>query len=196
MSPGPDGIYPRILREATEQIAGVFTDIFVSSLATGEVPEDYKIANVVQLLKKGNRDNPGNYRLSFTSVVRKSLEKILRDRMYTPLEANGLISDKQHGFVHMRLCLTNLIEFVEEVAKMIDEGSVLGPLLFVVYVNDLEETVAGLSSQFADDTKIGGVADSEEDWAVFGALKNIKVNKFPGPDGIYPRILRETKEEI
>ena len=36
----------------------------------------------------------------------------------------------------------------------------LGPLLFVVYINDLEENVAGLNSKFADDTKIGGVADS------------------------------------
>eukprot|EP00061_Rhincodon_typus_P000577 g12106.t1 len=33
-SPGPDGIYPRILRETIEQIAGASTDIFVSSLAT------------------------------------------------------------------------------------------------------------------------------------------------------------------
>ena len=34
---------------------------------------------------------------------------------------------------------------------------------FVVYINDLEENVAGLISKFTDDTKIGGVADSEED---------------------------------
>eukprot|EP00061_Rhincodon_typus_P018976 g48383.t1 len=42
-------------------------------------------------------------------------------------------------------------------------GSVLGPLLFVAYINDLEENVAGLISKFADDTEIGEVADSEED---------------------------------
>eukprot|EP00061_Rhincodon_typus_P017948 g46898.t1 len=33
--------------------------------------------------------------------------------------------------------------------------SMLGPL---VYINDLEENVAGLMSKFADDTKVGGVA--------------------------------------
>ena len=36
-SPGPDGIYPRILKEAREEIAGALREIFVSSLATGEV---------------------------------------------------------------------------------------------------------------------------------------------------------------
>ena len=39
----------------------------------------------------------------------------------------------------------------------------LGPLLFVMYINNLEENIAGLISKFADDTKIGGVADSDED---------------------------------
>eukprot|EP00061_Rhincodon_typus_P018579 g47801.t1 len=34
-SPRPDGIYPRILGEAREEIAGSLTEIFVSSLATG-----------------------------------------------------------------------------------------------------------------------------------------------------------------
>ena len=42
-------------------------------------------------------------------------------------------------------------------------GIVLGPLLFVIYINDLEENVAGLISKFEDDTKIGRVADNDED---------------------------------
>eukprot|EP00061_Rhincodon_typus_P010069 g34075.t1 len=159
-SPGPDETYPRILREAREQIAG-------SPL--GEVPEVWRMANVVPLFKKGSRDNPGNNRpVSLTSVVGKLLEKVRSDEICKHLEANGLISDRQHGFV-WRSCLTNLIEFFE-VMKMIDEGkavdivytdfskasdkvrhgrlvqkgSVLGPLLFVTYTNSLEENVAGL----------------------------------------------------
>eukprot|EP00061_Rhincodon_typus_P012384 g38084.t1 len=62
-TPGPDGIYPRLLKEASEVIVGALTKIFVSLLATGEVPEDWQATNVVPLFKKGNRDNPGNYRL-------------------------------------------------------------------------------------------------------------------------------------
>eukprot|EP00061_Rhincodon_typus_P012009 g37438.t1 len=43
------------------------------------------------------------------------------------------------------------------------QGLVLDPVLFVIYVKDLDENVGGMVSKFADDTKIGGVADSNED---------------------------------
>eukprot|EP00061_Rhincodon_typus_P014606 g41725.t1 len=35
-SPGPDGIYCRLLREAKEEVAGALADIFRSFLTTGE----------------------------------------------------------------------------------------------------------------------------------------------------------------
>eukprot|EP00061_Rhincodon_typus_P003122 g19346.t1 len=44
----------------------------------------------------------------------------------------------------------------------VEEGLVLGLLLFVIYVNDLDENVRGMISKFAGDTKIGGIVDSEE----------------------------------
>ena len=40
---------------------------------------------------------------------------------------------------------------------------VLGPLLFVIYINDLEENVTGLIRKFVDDTKVSGFADSDVD---------------------------------
>lgn len=57
-SPGPDGIYPRLLREAREEMGGVLTEIFVSCLAKGKVPEDWRMDSAVRQFKKGNKVKP------------------------------------------------------------------------------------------------------------------------------------------
>ena len=52
---GPDGISCWVLKEAAEEIAPFLQFIFNQSLTTGQVPGDWKCANVTQCLKKAVR---------------------------------------------------------------------------------------------------------------------------------------------
>ncbi|GAB0175765.1 mitochondrial enolase superfamily member 1 [Grus japonensis] len=74
-SMGPNGIHPRVLRE----LVGVFTKplsvIYQQSWLTGEVPVDWRLANVIPIRKKGWKEDLGNYRSgSLTSVPGKVME--------------------------------------------------------------------------------------------------------------------------
>ena len=153
------------------------------------------------------------------------MEKIIKEEVVKHLDINNLITDSQHGFRSKKSCLTNLLEFCENVTGILDEGdpvdiiyldfqkafdkvpherlldklrahgvggqiwmwvrdwlknrqqrvvingahsdwtavisgvpqgSVLGPILFTVYINDLEDRVKSKILKFADDTKLMG----------------------------------------
>ncbi|GAB0210391.1 mitochondrial enolase superfamily member 1 [Grus japonensis] len=58
-SMGPDGIHPRVLRELADVIARPLSIIFQWSWESGEVPVDWKLANVVPTFKKGKKEAPG-----------------------------------------------------------------------------------------------------------------------------------------
>ena len=93
------------------------------SLNTGEVPSDWRSANVMPIFKKGSRSVPGNYRpVSLTSVCCKVMEQVLKDSIVEHLNRNGLIRKSQHGFIRGRSCTTNLISFMDKIMEALDKG--------------------------------------------------------------------------
>lgn len=99
------------------------TILFKHSLESAELPVEWKRANVSPLFKKGSRSLKSNYRpVSLTSQISNMMEAILKDSIDDHLQKYKLIKDSQHGFICGRSCLTNLLVFLEEVTKYLDEG--------------------------------------------------------------------------
>uniref|UniRef100_A0A8B9CM06 Reverse transcriptase domain-containing protein n=1 Tax=Anser brachyrhynchus TaxID=132585 RepID=A0A8B9CM06_9AVES len=119
---GLDGIHPRVLRELADIIAGPLSIIFQRSWEPGEVPVNWKLANV-PIFKKGKKKDPGNYRpVSLTSVPGKIMEKIIPEVIEANLGDNAVVGPSQHGFMRGRSCLTNLISFYGKITHLVSQG--------------------------------------------------------------------------
>ena len=221
---GPDNCHPFFLKECAEEIYLPLTDIFHKSLSSGVIPDDWKKANITCIFKKGNKQDPGNYRpVSLTSVVCKLLERTVREEIVNHLSVNKLLSDSQFGFRKNRSTILQLLTIMNEWTEALDDGiqidtvyldfrkafdsvphkrlikklegygikgillewfknflngrqqrvvingktsdwtnvlsgipqgSILGPILFIIFINDLPGVVGNVCKLFADDCKL------------------------------------------
>jgi len=60
-APGVDELVPRFLAALSDEISVSLSIIYNRSLREGEVPNDWRDANVSPIFKSGSRAAPGNY---------------------------------------------------------------------------------------------------------------------------------------
>jgi len=63
---------------------------------------------------------------------------------------NGLVT----GYQMQRVVLIGQLSDWKDVLSGVPQGLVLGPLLFLIYINDIDESVGGKILKFSDDTKL------------------------------------------
>lgn len=123
-SPGPDDIPNGFLRRYAESLARFLVIIFRASLLTGCVPEDWKIARVVPVFKKGDRLQVTNYRpISLTSSCCKLMEHIVATSINEFLDRNNILTDYQHGFRKGFSTVTQLLSVIHSFAASLDNNS-------------------------------------------------------------------------
>ena len=78
----------------------------------GEVPEDWRKASVTPILKKGRKEDPGNYRpVSLASILGKVMEQLILEVIIKQVEEKKIIRSSQNLFTKGKSCLTNSIAF-------------------------------------------------------------------------------------
>jgi hypothetical protein len=93
-SSGPDNIPNRILKECAVQLAPILQNIFQVSIDTGDLPKDWRDANISSIFKKEDKHLPENYRpVSLTSVPCKLLEHIICRHLMKHLETNKILTN-------------------------------------------------------------------------------------------------------
>ncbi|KAL8565040.1 hypothetical protein ACOMHN_003416 [Nucella lapillus] len=109
-APGPDKIPNLVLKECAPNLAPALTTLFQYSLDTGDLPSDWRNANIACVYKKGDKHAAENYRpISLTSVISKLLEHIICRHILTHLEKHDILTNLNHGFRSGYSCDTQLL---------------------------------------------------------------------------------------
>ena len=231
---GPDELSGVVLKECARQLAPSLTALFQLSMSSGQLPKQWKLANIVPVHKKESKAEVQNYRpISLLSVASKVMERCVFDYVYHHVQ--HLISPQQHGFIRGKSTATQLNDTYHRVGETLDaggqtdiifldlakafdsvshslllhklksfglhnklldwlasyvtereqrviidgvhsswlsvdsgvpQGSILGPLLFVLYINDAPSCVLSMAGLFADDTKVYRKITSLDDCAI------------------------------
>ncbi|CAB3987788.1 RNA-directed DNA polymerase from mobile element jockey, partial [Paramuricea clavata] len=118
---GPDKIPAKILVECAEQISPSLTDLFNLSLQSGTLPTEWKLANIVPLLKKAPAEKVENYRaISLLSLVSKLLKRCILNKIIDHIASN--LSNLQFGFLKGRSTTSQLLSVYHKIQEAMDAG--------------------------------------------------------------------------
>lgn len=98
-APGPNGIPIEFYKNLTNNMKIAILNAFNKIYEEGIIPESYLKAIIFPIFKKGDKNEPSNYRgISFQNSALKLFTSILHERLLSFIEENNVLSEFQAGF--------------------------------------------------------------------------------------------------
>ena len=130
---GHDDISIQMIKLCDKSIIPAISLIYKNCINSGTFPNIWKKSSVVPVHEKGDKQVVDNYRpVSLLPIFSKTLERLIHCL----------------NFFMKMICLMRIIQDSDHLTQ----GTILGLLLFLIYINDLSNNLPSTTTHFADDT--------------------------------------------
>ena len=158
----PDLNPARILKDMADEISPLLTIIFQRSFDCGKVPDDWRSANTTPVFKKGDRLKASNYHpVSQMDLIildfSKAFDRVPHQRLLAKIDHYGIRGQTYRwiqSFLSERsqpVIVDGSVSDKAPVVSGVPQGTVLGPLLFLLFISDLLNCVKAKTRLFAND---------------------------------------------
>ena len=139
------------------------TNNLITNKQSGFRPGDSTINQLLDLVDSIHQSFDAYPTLEVRAVfmdISKAFDKVWHDGLIFKLKQNGVSGSLLKLFEDylsnrkQRVVLNGSASDYEDIRAGVPQGSVLGPLLFLIYINDLEENIKSQIRFFADDTML------------------------------------------
>ena len=140
-APGPDGIIGEIFKNASDVVLDFFVKLFNEIFNKGVYPENWTDSIIHPLHKKGNPNDPNNYRgISLSDVSGKLFSTIINRRLQMWVDMNDTIGEQQAGFRKDYSTVDHIFTLLAIVQKQLS----LNRKLYVAFI-DFEKAFDSIS---------------------------------------------------
>lgn len=122
---GHDRIPQRIIVDGVDHLTAPITNLFSLIYMQNKIPQQWLMAKVNPIFKKGNKNNIENYRpISNLCSISKVFEKVILKRIMQIQNENkvDLTGDPQHGFKHAKSTATAGLIIQSIISRAIDSN--------------------------------------------------------------------------